>query len=48
MPLSLRFQRNDVLAGRKNHLADSDHAFFADRLADNGKSLLADLAIRSD
>src|SRR5208337_2032089 len=47
-PLAARFQRNDVLAGREDDLADCDHALFADGFPDHGERLLADLSIWRD
>jgi hypothetical protein len=37
-----------VLAGGEDHLAERYHAHFADCVADDGKCLLSDLAIRRD
>ncbi len=46
--LAARFERDDVLARGEHHLAERHHAFLADRLADHGKGLLADFAVRHD
>jgi hypothetical protein len=37
-----------VLSGGENDPAKGDHSLFPDRFADNGKSLLPDLAFRGE
>jgi hypothetical protein len=37
-----------VLAGGEHDLAQRDHAFFADGVADDSKGLLPDVAVRHD
>jgi len=41
-----RFECNHILARRENHSSECHHAFLTDRLANNCKRLLADIAVR--
>jgi hypothetical protein len=47
-PFVARVQRDDVLAGCEDHLAEDHHALLADCVADDGKCLLSDLPIWCD
>jgi hypothetical protein len=45
-PFIERFQFDDVLAAREDYTADRDHIHITDGLADDGKGVVTDFAVR--